>query len=213
VICKSEAVTNSLGVKENSIIELLIVSVCTFTAVKENWEFDSQFSCLGTSLKNLRQKVVDLRGEVLLVNHVKSDYHIRVLFAFKEGVDLTLYVLLTNNLQATCNNFHLKEWVQNLKLLLDLHKDTQFPFKGNRTIFIKNHSKYLLPFDHCNHLLDQAHADLIENSFKEVGVVIQFQCHHEFWLEILPDIVALLRRNRAFSEQDEIVEIAIKLSG
>lgn len=190
-----EAVTDSFGFQENGIVELEVVSVSAFAAVKENWEFYTQFSCLDSSSINLRQKLADLWGEVLLINHIESDDHIRVLFAIKEGINLTLYVVLTNNLQATRNNFHLEEWVHSLKRLLDAHEDSQLPFEGDRTILIKNHSKYVLPFNDCDHLLDQALGDLKENSFKEFSIVIQLHSHHEFWLEILPNVMALLRFN------------------
>lgn len=119
VIREMESVADSFGIQQDGVVELEIVSIRTLAAVEINRELNTHGSSFCTGRVNLWQKLVDLRREVLLIDHVESDHHVRVLFALEECVDLALDVVLAHNLEAASDDFHLEEWVHILNLLLD----------------------------------------------------------------------------------------------
>ena len=136
--------------------------------------------------------MIDVRSKIFFVYHIKSNNHIWILWSFKYSINLLLNVVFTNNLKATCDDFHLEKREHLLDNLLDLFKNGKLSFETDCTFFIKYHSKNVFPFDNSNTLFNQIFAYSIQYHLKELCVIIKLICHHEFWLEVFPDFVMLL---------------------
>lgn len=187
-----EAVTDSLGVQQDRIIQLLVILLVGLTAVQINWELDSELSGLGSSLVDLWQELIDWWREVLLVDHIKANDHIGVLLRVEKGINLRLNVVLSDDFESACDNLHLEEWESVLDDFLDPFKDSALSFETDVAIFVKHHAEDMFPFDHSHALLNHVSGCSVEILFKELSIVVQIICHHELWLEVFPDGVVLL---------------------
>lgn len=103
--------------------------------------------------------MIDRRSEVLLIDHVEADHHVSEVGSIDACVELSLNMVFSKNLEATSNDFHLKEGVGLLDLLLHSVEDGKFFFQGQGAVFVEDHSKDMLPLGHCNCLFDKALTD------------------------------------------------------
>jgi hypothetical protein len=67
--------SDSLGVQEDGIVQLLVGPGIRFSTMEVGLEFPAFSLCFGFSLVDLWQESVDWRSEVFLIYHVKSNDH------------------------------------------------------------------------------------------------------------------------------------------
>ena len=108
IVCKMESVTNSLGIEQNSIIQLCVASVVGLSTMEKDGKFFTFGSSFCLSCIDLRQERLKVWSKILLVDHVESNAHVRVLRCLKDCVNLCLDVSSTQYLETTSHNFHLE---------------------------------------------------------------------------------------------------------
>lgn len=155
VVCKVESVTNSLGSKQDGVVQLLVILHVRLSAVKEQRELDTQRGSFSLSFKELRQEFLDSWSKVFLANHIVADDHIFVLIkrlSIEIGINLSLNVILTEDFETTSDNLELEKRETLLKSLDDSVKESQLSSHVQWTILIKDASKDVFDFNNCHHL-------------------------------------------------------------
>jgi len=119
-------------------------------------------------------------------------------------------MILSNNFESTSDNLHLENWESLSQKFLDSLKDGDLLLETEWSILIKDHTEDMFPLDDCNALLDHVTAHSVKNHLEELIIVVKFKCHHELWLEVLPDLVVLLSLS-AFLKNYRILQVFVKV--
>jgi len=174
MIRQVESMANSLCVKQDSIIKLIVASSIRFTAMEVYFELPSFSLSFRLGFVDLRQEKVYFWSKVFFVYHIKSNNHICVLSCLEDGVNLSLDVILTNDFESACYDFHLEQRKSGLDQSLNSLKNGDFFFERNGSILIEQEPKDMFPLNGEDHLLDHILGNSVENHFEELGVVVQF---------------------------------------
>ena len=95
VVSQVKSMTDSLGVQQNSIIKLIIGSWVALSAMEVHIKSGPHGLRLGFGLINLGHEKVYLWRKILLIDHVKSNDHISIIFGFESSIDLHLNVVFS----------------------------------------------------------------------------------------------------------------------
>lgn len=211
VISQMESMTDSLGSQKDCVIQLFVAPRVTLSSMEIHIEGPAKFLRLALSLVDLRKELINTWRVVLFLHKIKTNNHVRVFGYIEVSIDLTLHMVFTQLLQTASNDFHCEQWEHLSDLMLDSLENRNLTLKINRTLLIKDAAENMFPLDNCDHLLDQIFGGPVQDHLEKSGVVVQFKCHVEFWLEVFPDLVGLLVLEALF-QGDGLRKVGIKSS-
>jgi hypothetical protein len=165
-------VTNALSSQNNGIIELFVVPRVAFAAVEVHVQSATFFLSLLSCSVDLVKEVVDVRSEVLLIDHIEAHYHVREVWRVQTGIKLSLNVILPKNLEAACDDPHLENGELFSDGLLHSLENGDFFFERNWAISVEDHAEDVLPLDHGHILSNQSLADVGEDPFEKLNIVV-----------------------------------------
>jgi len=184
---------DALGVKKNSIEKLCVFAFVALTCMEVYLEALAQllFGC-----QDLLEELVDFQVVIFFVDHVKATDDVFValflnpLLSFDAGVEHSLNVWLSNDLEATVDDLHAEERVKGLNVFENTVEDLKLlPNCQRFSLVVEEHTENMAIFDHSDHFADVVLAGLVEDLFKEGRVIIKSVCKHKLVLESFPNFV------------------------
>jgi len=187
VKCQVETVTYSLGSQQNGIVQVLISSINRFSSV----ENDREWSIIFHFVKHHTQEVLHWRAEILLIDHVETYDHSRIILeCFTHIIYGLLAVRLSQYLQSADNKLKLEKWVVTLHLFLDTFEDGNLRGDTNLlALVIDDHTENVSQLQDENLLLDEDAAHFEQDLLEKLIIVVEIASQQEFWLEGSPDRV------------------------
>ena len=204
-----ESMSNSLGAKQDGIVQFRVLATVGLARVQVDLEFVTELHLNG---QHLLQKVVDRLVVVFFVHHVEATDHVGHFVSLDDSIELRLNVAIAEHLETADDQSHPEQWETLLDFLLTVLEDLDFLLKRNDVaIVIKDAAEDVSVLDDSAHFTDKVTRDSVQDALEERLVVVQLERNGKLMLEVLPDCMVLFDV-RGWSESHLASEELVKFS-